>query len=59
MTEYKDMATREANQVKQDALVQQVIGDYQKQMQGYRERLEIREVLQNRIAREIVLELRH
>ncbi len=58
LTEYKDMATREANQVKQDALAQQVIGDDQKQMQGYRERLEIREVLQNRIAREIVLEPR-
>lgn len=58
LTEYKDMATREANQVKQDALAQQVIGDDQKQMQGYKERLEIREVLQNRTAREIVLEPR-
>ena len=56
MTEYKDMATMEANQTKADALAQQVIGDDQKQMQGYKDRLEIREVVQNRLAREIVLE---
>ncbi len=56
MTEYKDLATMEANQTKADALAQQVIGDDQKQIQGYKERLEIREVLQNRLAREIVLE---
>lgn len=58
MTEYKDMATLEANQAKADALAQQVIGDDEKQRQGYRERLEIREVLQDRLAREIVLEPR-
>lgn len=56
MTEYKDMATMEANQPKEDALVQRVIGDDEKQRQGYRERLEIREVLADRLAREIVLE---
>ena len=58
MTEYKDMATMEANEAKADALLQKVIGDDQKQMQGYRERLEIREVMGNRLAREIVLEPR-
>jgi len=58
MTEYKDMATMEANEAKEDALLQKVIGDDQKQMQGYRERLEIREVMGNRLAREIVLEPR-
>ncbi len=58
MTEYKNMATREANQDKEDALYQRTIGNDEKQRQGYRERLEIREVLQDRLAREIVLEPR-
>ncbi len=58
MTEYKDLATMEANEAKADNLAQTVIGNDQKQMQGYRERLEIREVLQDRLAREIVLEPR-
>lgn len=58
MTEYKDLATLEANEAKQDALVQRVIGNDEKQRQGYRERLEIREVLADRLAREIVLEPR-
>ncbi|NOT49209.1 MAG: hypothetical protein HOP17_15880 [Acidobacteria bacterium] len=56
MTEYRDLATMEANQSKADALAQQVIGTDEKQMQGYRERLAIREVLGTRLAREIVLE---
>lgn len=58
MTEYKDLATREANEAKEDALAQQVIGNDEKQMQGYRDRLQIREVLEVRTAREIVLEPR-
>ena len=58
MTEYKDLATMEANESKADALAQQVVGNDEKQRQGYRERLEIREVLQDRLAREIVLEPR-
>jgi hypothetical protein len=56
LTEYKDLATLEANQDKADARVQKVVGDDQKQMQGYKERAEIREVLGTRLAREIVLE---
>ncbi|HET9531608.1 MAG TPA: hypothetical protein VFQ92_14720 [Blastocatellia bacterium] len=56
MTEYKDLATYEKNLEKADALLQRVIGDDEKQRQGYRERLEIREVLADRMAREIVLE---
>jgi hypothetical protein len=56
MTEYKDLATYEKNLEKADALLQKVIGNDEKQMQGYRERLEIREVLADRMAREIVLE---
>jgi hypothetical protein len=58
MTEYKDMATLEANEAKADSLAQRVIGNDEKQRQGYRERLEIREVLGDRLAREIILEPR-
>jgi hypothetical protein len=56
MTEYKDLATMEANQDKADALAQKVVGDDQKQMEGYKDRAAIREVLGDRIAREITLE---
>lgn len=58
MTEYKNMATMEANETKADNLTQTVSGNDAQQMQGYRDRLQIREVLQNRMAREIVLEPR-
>ena len=58
MTEYKDMATMEANEAKADNLAQTVIGNDEKQMQGYRDRLQIREVMGIRLAREIVLEPR-
>ncbi len=58
MTEYKDLATMEANQAKEDNLMQAVIGTDEKQMQGYRDRLQIREVLEGRTGREIVLEPR-
>lgn len=56
LTEYKDLATYEKSLDKTDALLQTVIGNDEKQRQGYRDRLEIREVLQDRMAREIVLE---
>ncbi len=56
MTEVKDLATLEANEKKADALGQRLVGDDQKQMQGYRERADIREIVGNRLAREIVLE---
>ena len=58
MSEYKDLATIEANEAKADNLAQTVIGNDEKQMEGYRERLQIREVLDVRTAREIVLEPR-
>jgi len=58
MIEYKGLATREANEPKEDALLQRVVGDDQKQMQGYKERFEIREVMGTRLAREVVLEPR-
>jgi len=48
----------EANEPKEDALLQRVVGDDQKQMQGYKERFEIREVMGTRLAREVVLEPR-
>ena len=56
MTEYKDLATMEANEDKGDALAQKMVGNDEKQMQGYRERVEIREVMGDRLAREIILE---
>jgi len=56
MTETKDLATMEANQDKADALTQKMVGDDQKQMQGYKDRSEIREIMGIRQAREIVLE---
>jgi len=56
LTEYKDLATLEANQAKADNLAQTVVGNDEKQMQGYRDRLLIREVLGNRLARQIILE---
>ncbi len=58
LTEYKDMATMEVNEAKEDALYQRTIGPDEKQRQGYRERLEIREVMAGRLAREIILEPR-
>jgi hypothetical protein len=56
MTEFKSLAAMEASEDSADAVAQQVIGNDEKQMQGYRERAEIREVMGNRLAREIVLE---
>lgn len=56
MTEVKDLAALEANEKKAEALGQRLVGDDQKQMQGYRERADIREVMGNRLAREIILE---
>lgn len=56
MTEYKDLASMEAGEQKADALMQTVIGSDDKQTQGYKERSEIREIIGNRLGREIVLE---
>ena len=56
MTETKDLASMEANQDKADALTQKMVGDDQKQRQGYKDRSEIREIMGIRQAREIVLE---
>ena len=56
MTEYKSLAAMEANEDKAEAVAQRVVGNDERQMQGYRERLEIREVMGARLAREIILE---
>jgi hypothetical protein len=56
MTEYKDLATKGSQRRQADNLAQTVVGNDEKQMQGYRDRLQIREVLDIRTAREIVLE---
>ena len=56
MTEYKSLAAMEAGADKVDALGQKLFGTDQKMMQGYRDRLEIREVLGNRVGRDIILE---
>ena len=56
MTEYKSLAAMEASADKADALGQKLFGSDQKMMQGYRDRLEIREVLGDRLGREIILE---
>jgi hypothetical protein len=56
MTEYKNLATMEANQDKAEAVAQRVVGNDEVQIKGYKERLEIREVMGNRLAREIILE---
>ena len=58
MTEYKDLATREANEAKADAVGQKLFGGDQKIEQGYRDRSSMRDVVAGRMAREIVLEPR-
>jgi hypothetical protein len=57
MTEYKDLATREANQDKEEAVVNQALNSNdQKMIAGYQERANWREIIGNRLAREIILE---
>jgi hypothetical protein len=56
MVEYKDLASLEANEDKADALLQKMFGGDEKEMQGYKERSEIREVLGTRLAQEVILE---
>ena len=58
MTEYKDLASLEASEQKAEALATEMFGGDEKIQQGYRERLEIREVMGDRLAREVVLEPR-
>jgi hypothetical protein len=57
MTEFKNLATMEANADKAEAVSMAAVGaDDQKMRQGYKDRLEIREIIGDRTAREVVLE---
>lgn len=56
LTEYKNLATMEANAERQEAVGIKIGGDEQKVRQGYKDRLEIRDIIGNRVAREIVLD---
>ena len=55
MVEWKDLATFEASEQKVDALGQKLFGSDQKIQAGYKERLDIREIVGDRLAREVVL----
>src|SRR5260370_19338922 len=54
MTEYKNLATMEANEDKAEAVAQKVVGNDEVQMKGYNDRLAIREVIGDRLAREVI-----
>ena len=55
LREYESLAALEANVEKSDALLQQVEGTDQAQMQGYQDRSKYREVVATKYAREIIL----
>lgn len=55
MTEFKDLATMEANSEKIEALGQQLFGGQSKIESGYQDRGSYRKVIASRLAREIVL----
>jgi len=55
LREYQSLASMEANQEKADALLQQVEGTDQVQMQGYQDRSKYRELVGTRYAREVLL----
>ena len=56
MSEYKSLAAMEASEDKADAVTQKVVGNDETQMKGYNDRLAIREIIGDRLAREVVLE---
>jgi hypothetical protein len=56
VTEVKSLANLEMDQDKVEELMQKVVGNDDAQMQGYKDRAEIREVIGARLAREVVLE---
>jgi hypothetical protein len=57
MTEFKDLATLEANEDKMEAVSMQALDlTDQKMIQGYQERASWREIIGDRLAREIILE---
>jgi hypothetical protein len=57
MTEFKDLASLEANEDKREAVANQALSSNdQKMIAGYEERASWREIIGNRLAREIILE---
>jgi hypothetical protein len=57
MTQFKDLATMEANQEKREAVANQALNSNdQKMIEGYQERASWREIIGDRVAREIILE---
>ena len=57
MVEFKDLATMEANQDKMEAVANQALNSNdQKMIAGYQERASWREIIGNRLARQIILE---
>ena len=57
MTEFKDLASMEANQDKAEAVANQALNSNdQKMIAGYQERASWREIIGDRLAREIILE---
>jgi len=56
MTQYKDLATMEANADKARETVLQLFGGQQKVESGFQDRASYREVMGSRLAREIILE---
>jgi hypothetical protein len=57
MTEFKDLATLEANEDKMEAVAMQALDlNDQKMIQGYQERASWREIIGDRLTREIILE---
>jgi hypothetical protein len=55
LREYPSLSAIEANEEKADALAQQTEGTDEVQMQGYQDRLKIREIVGTKYAREVVL----
>ena len=55
MTEFKDFATMEANSDKAEALGQQLFGGQSKIESGYQDRGSYREVIADRLGREVIL----
>ncbi|HYY70257.1 MAG TPA: hypothetical protein VE734_11020 [Terriglobales bacterium] len=57
MTQFKDLATLEANEDKMEAVAMQALDlNDQKMIQGYQERASWREIIGDRLTREIILE---
>ncbi len=56
MTQFKDLATMEANADKSDAMLAQMFGGQDKVEAGYQDRASYRDIVGGRLGREIILE---